>query len=67
LSATGLGARWLLPSASALGADTVYDSFLLERGTTPVIPNNPTPERFHAFDGHGYRARNLIERICFAA
>jgi putative transposase len=48
-------------------ADTAYDSnglrrFLLERGTTPVIPNNPTRKNPHPFDGRAYKARNIIER-----
>ena len=54
------------PSLS-LTADTAYDSnglrqFLLERGTTPVIPNNPTRKRLHPFDPTAYKRRNLIER-----
>jgi len=57
-----------LPAASALAADTAYDSdrfrsFLIERGTTPVIPNNPTRKRLHPFDERRYAARNLIERM----
>jgi putative transposase len=36
---------------------------LLERGTTPVIPNNPTRTRFHPFDPNAYKRRNLIERL----
>ena len=54
------------PSLS-LTADTAYDSnglrqFLLERGTLPVIPNNPTRKRPHPFDKAAYKRRNLIER-----
>ncbi len=51
-------------------ADAAYDSdglrqFLLERGTKPVIPNNPTRKRRHSFDRDLYRGRNRIERtIC---
>jgi putative transposase len=51
-------------------ADAAYDSdglrqFLLERGSLPVIPNNPTRKRPHPFDRELYRARNRIERtIC---
>jgi transposase len=53
-------AAWLLP-------DTAYDSnglrqFLIERGTTPVIPNNPTRKRPQPFSPPAYRARNVIER-----
>lgn len=49
-------------------ADTAYDAdglrqFLSERGTTPVIPNNPTRKRFHPFDKQAYRSRNLVERM----
>ena len=47
-------------------ADTAYDSdairrFLIERGTLPVIPNNPTRKRHHPFDAQAYKRRNLIE------
>jgi transposase len=57
-----------LPSASLCLADTAYDSnglrqFLNERGTRPVIPNNPTRKRFHPFDRKAYRQRNLVERM----
>ena len=50
-----------------MAADTAYDSnalrlFLLERGTLPVIPNNPTRKRHHPFDRSLYRRRNVIER-----
>ena len=56
-----------LPIATHLLADAAYDSnalrqFLLARGTTPVIPNNPTRKRTHPFDRTLYRARNAIER-----
>lgn len=49
-------------------ADTAYDSnglrqFLLNRGTTPVIPNNPTRKHWHPFDPVAYKQRNLIERM----
>lgn len=55
------------PSHS-LAADTAYDSdairrFLIERGTLPVIPNNPTRKRHHPFDPQAYKRRNLIERM----
>ena len=54
------------PSFS-LAADVAYDSngirqCLLERGTTPVIPNNPTRKRPHPFDKAAYKRRNLVER-----
>jgi len=54
--------------ARMCAADTAYDSdglrqFLLERGTKPVIPNNPTRKRFHPFDEQAYKQRNLTERM----
>jgi len=57
-----------LPAARLCLADTAYDSdalrrFLLDRGTLPVIPNNPTRKRCHPFDPQAYRQRNLIERM----
>ena len=57
-----------VPAGGRLAADTAYDSdglrrFLLERGTVPVIPNNPTRKRHHPFDETAYRQRNLIERM----
>ena len=56
-----------MPPARLCAADTAYDSnglrrFLLERGTLPVIPNNPTRKRFHPFDAEAYKRRNIIER-----
>lgn len=56
----------LLPADLRL-ADTAYDSdalrrFLIGRGTTPVIPNNPTRKNPHPFDAQAYKARNSIER-----
>lgn len=58
------------PSATLCAADAAYDSdglrqFLSERGTLPVIPNNPTRKKRYPFDAHAYKDRNLIERaIC---
>jgi transposase len=57
-----------VPAGGCLAADAAYDSdglrrFLLERGTVPVIPNNPTRKRHHPFDETAYRQRNLIERM----
>lgn len=57
-----------LPPALFLAADTAYDSdglrhFLAERGTIPVIPNNPTRKRVHPFNPTAYRQRNAIERM----
>ncbi len=49
-------------------ADTAYDAdklrrFLIDRGTTPVIPNNPTRKRIQPFDPQAYKLRNLVERM----
>jgi transposase len=57
-----------LPAPRLCLADTAYDSdalrrFLLDRGTLPVIPNNPTRKRLHPFDDRTYKQRNLIERM----
>ncbi|WGR97406.1 IS5 family transposase [Bradyrhizobium sp. ISRA443] len=57
-----------LPPPRCCAADTAYDAnelrqFLIERGTTPVIPNNPTRKRFHPFDRAAYKRRNLVERM----
>ncbi len=48
-------------------ADTAYDSdafrrLLIDKGTLPVIPNNPTRKYKHPFDRRAYRLRNVIER-----
>ena len=56
-----------LPKAMTLLADAAYDSdafraFLTERGTKPVIKQNPTRKRLHPFDKNAYKARNVIER-----
>lgn len=56
-----------LPPSRLCAADTAYDSnalraFLIGRGTQPVIPNNPTRKRVHAFDPLAYKRRNIIER-----
>lgn len=57
-----------LPRGRLCLGDAAYDSnairqFLLERGTEPVIPNNPTRKRLHPFDAEAYKQRNLIERM----
>ena len=57
-----------LPSARLCAADAAYDSdalrlFLINRGTQPVIPNNPTRKHTYPFDRQAYRLRNLIERM----
>ena len=56
-----------LPPAKSLLADAAYDSeafrtFLTDRGTTPVIKQNPTRKREHPLDKDAYRGRNIIER-----
>lgn len=63
-----LGLLAPLPPARLCAGDTAYDSnglrqFLLERGTEPVIPNNPTRKHFHPFDPIAYKRRNIIERM----
>jgi transposase len=57
-----------LPAARLCAADAAYDSdgfrlFLRQRGTIPVIPNNPTRKRTYPFDTEAYKLRNLIERM----
>ncbi len=57
----------LLPASATLAADRAYDSdalrrLLIERGTTPVIPNAPYRKRLHPFDRHAYKRRNIVER-----
>jgi transposase len=56
-----------LPVATHLLADTAYDAdhfraFLIERGSTPVIPPNPTRTNLPTFDQLQYKNRNVIER-----
>lgn len=59
-----------IPPGRLCLADAAYDAnglrqFLIDRGTLPVIPNNPTRKRFHPFDRTLYRARNRVERaVC---
>lgn len=57
-----------LPAPDTCLADGGYDSdrlrmLLIQRGTTPVIPNRHTRKRPHPFDPTAYRSRNLIERM----
>ena len=57
-----------LPPACLCAADAAYDSgglrrFLQQRGTQPVIPNNPTRKHPQPFDPEPYKLRNLIERM----
>lgn len=56
-----------MPPSRLLAGDTAYDSnalrnFLIQRGTEPVIPNNPTRKRMQPFDPEAYKRRNIIER-----
>ena len=56
-----------MPPARTLLADAAYDSdafrsFLTDRGTTPVIKQNPTRKRLHPFDKEAYKGRNIVER-----
>jgi transposase len=56
-----------LPPAVTLLADAAYDSdafrlLLIERGTTPVIKQNPTRKRLHPFNKNAYKRRNIIEQ-----
>lgn len=57
-----------LPPPQFCAADTAYDSnelrrFMVERGTMPVIPNNPTRKTKHPFDRKPYKQRNVVERM----
>ena len=56
-----------LPPAKSLLADAAYDSdafrkLLTDRGTTPVIKQNPTRKQQLPFDKDAYKGRNIIER-----
>ena len=49
-------------------ADRAYDArslrdWLADRGTSAVIPPNPTRKHPHAYNRRAYRSRNLIERM----
>lgn len=62
-----LGLLANLPPPRQCLADAAYDSdalrtFMLDRDTRPVIPNNPTRKRRHPFDERAYRNGNIIER-----
>jgi transposase len=57
-----------VPPGGSLAADAAYDRdglrrFLKERGTIPIIPNNPTRKNHHPFDHVADRQRNRIERM----
>ena len=54
------------PSLNLL-ADRAYDGdalrqMLIERGTTPVIPNKTNRVNRHPFDASAYKLRNAVER-----
>ena len=56
-----------VPPAKTLLGDAAYDSnafrtFLIGRGTTPEIKQNPKRKNLHPFDPAAYRGRNVIER-----
>ncbi len=55
-------------AAKALAADCAYDArglgrHLVDRGTMPVIPNNPTRKHPNPFDATPYKRRNIIQHI----
>jgi transposase len=57
-----------LPVPRHLVADMAFDAdhlraWLIERGTTPVIPNKPDRSYLHPFDRRRYKSRNAIERM----
>ena len=57
-----------LPPGALCAAEAACDSdrlrlFLIERGTQPVIPYNPTRKHLYPFDPQAYKLRNLIERM----
>jgi transposase len=58
----------MAPQPGQLIGDTIYDAnslrdHLIDRGTEPVIPSNPTRKRPHGYDAEVYKRRNLIERM----
>jgi putative transposase len=57
-----------VPAPRYLLADKAYDadklrSWLIERGTTPVIPNKDDRKFLHPFDAKRYKDRNVVERM----
>lgn len=57
-----------LKPAQRLIADKAYDckalrEWLIERGTTPVIPNKANRKQKQPFDKEHYKHRNKIERM----
>ena len=57
-----LHGRRRVAGAYAPDLDPAGRQGLLDRGATPVIPNNPTRKRKHPFDRKAYRLRNVVER-----
>ena len=60
-----------VPTGASLAADAAYDSdglrrFLKERGTVPVIPNNPTRKR-HMPSMRSLTASAISSNACSAA
>ncbi len=60
--------RLSVPVPALCAADTAHDAnglrqFLIERGTRPVIPNNPTRKHVRPFNRNAYKQRNLIKRL----
>jgi transposase len=58
----------LVPTPRRLLADRAYDArkfrdWLIEHGSEPVIPPNPTRKNPSAYDRVAYRSRNAIERM----
>lgn len=66
-----VGAAALLkraPTPQRLLADRAYDArklrtWLIEHGSEPVIPSNPTRRNPYPYDAAAYRSRNAIERM----
>jgi transposase len=57
-----------VPAPQYLLADKAYDAdklrgWLIERGTTPVIPNKDNRTFLHPFDAKRYKDRNVVERM----
>jgi putative transposase len=52
----------VLDEAIRLSSRLSRYTLLTERGTTPVIKQNPTRKRLHPVDKNAYKGRNIIER-----
>ena len=48
--------------ADAASDSDAFRMFLTNRGTTPVIKQNPTRKNLHPFNKEAYKGRNIIER-----